>query len=226
MKLPLIAAGLFGALASLSNGAVYSITNLTGDSAVGITEQDGMPGAAITIKGFNTIEGFGSIGVVNEAALLSATTAAQVYASFTAFGASGNSTNFGATTLGNNGTITMGNADYDIDGPGSSFAGKNIYLLFANVTNAGAITSTTQFLILKMTTETFDASDDVPASVALTFDQNNTTLLMGGFNNFQFKTRTSDTTTGPAWNTVAVIPEPSVALLGLIGAVGFLRRRR
>jgi MYXO-CTERM domain-containing protein len=215
------------AAVSTSQAAVYSITNSIGDGSIGITQLDGKPGGSATVKGFNTTQGFGMFGYFNgltDVQISASTDFVTLLGSFVAF--NNNQTNFGATTLGNNGTITMGNGDLDVGGAGSAFDGKSIYMVFANVINRASVTALTEILVLKHNTETFDPSDDVPAQKSVTFDNSSATMLIGGYNNYQFKTRTSDTTTGPAWNTVSAIPEPSAALLGAIGALGLLRRRR
>jgi hypothetical protein len=228
MKQKLLIALAIAPLLNNVNAAVYAITNSVGNESIGITEQDGKPGASASVKGFNTTEAFGRFGYFNgltDAQVSASTDFVSLYSSFVAF--NNNSTNFGATTLGNNGTISMGNSDLDVGTPaGAQFDGKSIYMLFANVASSASITSTTEFLVLKHKTETFDATDDIPASKAVTFDNSSATLLIGGYNNYQFKTRTSDTTTGAAWNTVAAIPETSTSLLGALGALALLRRRR
>jgi len=227
MKQKLLLAFAIAPLLNNANAAVYAITNNVGNGTIGITEQDGQPGASASVRGFNTTEAFGTFGYfsgLTDAQVSASTNFSSLYSSFVAF--NNNSTSFGATTLGNNGTISMGNSDLDVGtAAGAAFNGKSIYMLFANVANSSAITSTTQFLVLKHNTETFDATDDVPASKAVTFDNNTATMLIGGYDNYQFKTRTSDTTTGAAWNTVAV-PETSTSLLGALGALALLRRRR
>jgi len=228
MKQKLLLAFAIAPLLNNANAAVYAITNNVGNGTIGITEQDGKPGASASVRGFNTTEAFGTFGYfsgLTDAQVSASTNFSSLYSSFVAF--NNNSTSFGASTLGNNGTISMGNSDLDVGTPaGAGFAGKSVYMLFANVANSAAITSTTQFLVLKHNTETFDATDDVPASKAVTFDNTTATMLIGGYDNYQFKTRTSDTSTGAAWNTVAAIPETSTSLLGALGALALLRRRR
>lgn len=216
-------------MTAMSHAAVYSITNSIGDSTVGITQADGKPAGSATVKGFNTTQGFGMFGyfkTLSDPQIMLASTVTDLVADFSSFNT--NASAFGATTLGNNGTITMGNADLDVGvaGAGAAFNGKSLYMVFANVANSTLLTQTTQFLILKHLTETFDPTDDVPAVKNVTFSAADTALLVGQVGTYSFKTRTSDTTAGPAWNTAVLVPESSTALLGALGAIGLLRRRR
>lgn len=224
----IIAASLVAA--GSSQGAVYVITNSISDTAtIGITEQDGKPGAGAVVKGFNTTDGFGTYGYftnLTDLQIMASTDGSDLMSNFVRFGTAG--ANFSATTLGANGTLSMTNSDLDVGGAAAAFEGKSMYFVITNVSSFAAITDSAQFLILKHNTETFDATDDIPATKSVTFSDTTATLLVGGFNNYQFKIRTADATAGPAWNTVALgaVPEPSAALLGALGALGLLRRRR
>jgi hypothetical protein len=98
----------------------------------------------------------------------------------------------------------------------SVFTG-NIYTVIGNATT---LANSWQFLVFKGNA-TFSA-DPAPSGPAI-LKTGQGTLILGDFNLFN-----ADIGLGvvPAFNTAYVTPEPSVALLGLMGAVGLFRRRR
>jgi hypothetical protein len=93
------------------------------------------------------------------------------------------------------------------------------------VGNGTTLAESTEFVVLK-TTFTFNpAQDAVPTPETLVITRANTTTLIGTEVD-DVRTTNTDSTVTPGWATAALIPEPSTALLGLIGALGLLRRRR
>lgn len=226
MKSKLIA--LLSIIATVScNAALYSVSNSIGDGSIGITEADGLPGAAVTTRGFQTTDATIAFGVfsIDDTAIAGAASASSLFSSFVQFGT--NVRNFTSTTGGANGVATpTSTTDVAVTG-NATFVNKNIYLLVVNASSFANITGTTQALVLKLNRQFLAADDAFVGTQALTYDNNNATLVLGGFNNYQFRTRTADTTVGAAWNTVALpVPETSTSLLGAIGALALLRRRR
>jgi len=227
MKIKLVS--LFALLSTFSSfGALYSVSNSVGNGSVGITSADGLPGAATVTRGFQTTEARIAFGVFNisDALIQASTDATDLYSSFVQFGT--NERSFTATTGGANGVATP-TSDSNIAVTGNAtFINKNIYLFVSNVSSLASITDSSEVLVLRLN-RTFLAADDAfLGTQALTYDNTSATLLVGGYDNFQFKTRTADTSTGAGWNTVALvpIPETSTSLLGAIGALALLRRRR
>jgi hypothetical protein len=105
---------------------------------------------------------------------------------------------------------------------GSSFDNMNMYVL---VGNAADYRAASEFLILK-TSFVFAAADDAVATPILkTFTSANSQVLLGG-TLADLKTTNSDSSANPGWTTAVPVPETSTALLGALGALGLLRRRR
>jgi hypothetical protein len=97
----------------------------------------------------------------------------------------------------------------------SAFIGKNVYLMAFNQDQ-------TQGLIYKFS-ELFaaDPADPTPPSgQALTFTQNSSNYLLGAPGS------TLQAVVVPAGRMAVLVPEPSSALLGAVGALALLRRRR
>jgi hypothetical protein len=113
--------------------------------------------------------------------------------------------------------------DLTVAGPtgGADFAGKSMYVFVGNGTSFAL---SNQFLVLK-TTFTFNTAESGPTAFTKTLTRSNATTLIGTEVANVFTT-TADTSTTPGWNTAALVPEPSAALLGAVGALGLLRRRR
>ncbi len=212
-------------LLGFAESAVVSVTNNNGDSTIGITELDGLPSTATVVRGFNTTEAFMSFGYfsIPDASITNATNPVTLYSSLITLGT--NERNFTAGTVGANGFAASA-MQSAVTIAGTQFEGKNIYVFVANVANSSALTSASQVFVMKLN-QTFLASWDSVANNTVTFGAADGTILLGGYNNYSFKTRNADTTTGPAFNTTTlVIPETSTSLLAVLGVFGLLRRRR
>jgi hypothetical protein len=110
---------------------------------------------------------------------------------------------------------------------GTTFNTKSIYM-FAG--NGATLTGSTQFLVVKMDATTFAIGDDTANAVTpktITINPGNSTTLLGSEITNVFTTNTDASTTA-GWQMAALtpVPEPSAALLGMLGALGLLRRRR
>lgn len=100
--------------------------------------------------------------------------------------------------------------------------GRTIYL-FAS-TGSDFLDATSEYLIFKFNVKFSDSFAPVDALLL----PGRGDLLVGEFNNYSFGIETYDFVTGsaPAFNTVGVIPEPSSALLLLLGGAALALRHR
>lgn len=125
----------------------------------------------------------------------------------------------------NSGSFNSGNGLYLFGSNTNSNAAFNTQAVYTVIGNGTSIATSTQLLIAKHTT-TFQADPTVtnPAVLSNTAGSGNVlTLLKGNFGTFS-----ADFGAGPsqAYSLSILIPEPSTALLGAVGALGLLRRRR
>ena len=225
MKLTLAIVATF-ASAPFLQGALYTLNNGSGSTAAGIQTIDGKTFRSGTVDGTaftgnpGTSSGAGIVafrffstdnyaGITQPSGLVSL---------FTRFGAEGT---FAAGGTGGNRSIFSSPQNQTI---GNTFNGKNIYL-FAG--NGSTFANSSQFLIVK-STDTFILADDITNAVTpklLTVDRTNGTTLFGTSVANVFTTNT-DATQTPGFQMAVVVPEPSSALLGAVGALALLRRRR
>jgi hypothetical protein len=210
----LVALSLF---AGSSYAAIYNLTTGTGAVVSGFVDSEnrafqnnssiGLPAGVVSFGIFN----------VSDAALQSMTNPASLLSAFQTFGGPGIFSNAGP--IGQRGTFAVSGATTVA---GSAFAGQNAYVL---VGNAATFAAATEFAVLR-TNFVFSAADDsVPTPITFTVTPGNSALIIGN-PVANVPTTTTDTSINPGWQTVVLIPEPSTALLGLIGALGLLRRRR
>jgi len=187
-----------------AKAATITVTNVDFTATNAVVSQTG------TKLGSGT--GFVGIGVfsITDAQIAAAASASTIANGFTLFGQS--------NTIG---------AGFSIDGTyqfestanipaGSPFTGS----IYTVIGNAATLATSTQFLVFK---EAVTFNPDPAASGPAVLKAGQGTVVLGGFNNFQ-----ADIGGGAqaAFNTVTLMPEPSAALLGLLGAVGLIRRRR
>lgn len=103
----------------------------------------------------------------------------------------------------------------------AGFAGENIYVFVGNATTYEL---STEFLVLK-TTFTFNDTEFGALPFTKTINTGNSSALIGTQVANVFTTG-SDASQTPGWNTAVLVPEPSTSLLGALGALALLRRRR
>jgi len=103
---------------------------------------------------------------------------------------------------------------------GSSLAGDEIFVMIGTGTS---FANSAQIGVLK-TTFTFAVDDSNPLPTLISINPTNSTPMYGIMLVSNVKTTDTDSTTTPGWRIF--IPEPSTALLGLLGAISLLRRRR
>lgn len=210
------------------SAALYTFNNGTADNAHGITDASGRAFRGETTEGqvFTGTSTNGNWTSAGPGALavgffstdnLSAMTSTQLLGAFTNL--TSGAVAFSAGPGGVRSTFTLTPPDTIITG--SIYQNQSIYLFAGNGTT---LENSTQFLILKHN-RTFLASDDTPPLDIISFTPSNTTLLFGT-NVSDVRTTNTDSSVTAGWAMAAPIPEPSTSLLGLIGAVVLLRRRR
>jgi MYXO-CTERM domain-containing protein len=199
----------FFALLGTSGAATYTITNGSGSSAFGIGDSSG--------DGFVGIEGVAALGVYSSTDFATFT-AQDFIANFTVFGVP-TQTNFReAGIFGNNGTFEYSPAGLAANAP---YVNQAMLVL---VGNAATFALATEFLVLDLGRNFLAADDQVatPQTVAIT----GSTVVLFGSTIPNMPTFNNDTTINQGFLTAAPIPEPSAALLGALGALALLRRRR
>lgn len=209
--------------------ATYTFSNGSGATASGILNSDGRAFRAGTTAGdsftgatggLSAGPGVVAVGVFSSDALSGLSTVSSILSLFTNFG---NVTNTfaAAAATGNRGIFSLSSPSVTVTG-NASFATKNMYLIAGN---GSTLAASTAFLIVKSNT-LFNAADDLsPTATSVTFRPDTSTLLFGT-SVADVKTASTDNSVTPGWQMANVIPEPSSALLGVVGALGFLRRRR
>jgi hypothetical protein len=213
-----------------ASAAIYSFNTGSGATGNGVTDADGRAfrggttdGEVFTGSSLNgnwTSAGAGVIAVgIFSTDSLTGLTQSQLVSAFT--NQFGTSFTFAAGAGGGRGIISSEGIGATVTG--SPLAGKSMYL-FAG--NGSTLETSTQFLILKHNTSTFNAADDSnPLTIAISFSPTNTTLLFGT-NVSDVRTTNTDASVTPGWAMVAPIPETSTSLLGVLGGLLMLRRSR
>lgn len=209
--------GAFAALYTVNSGTgatASGIVNLAGNAFRGGTlAGDAFTGTAGGISAGPGVIGFG----IFSTDVLADLSAQDLVSAFTVFGGS-----VAFNTAGTTGNRSVYTSPQGVTVTGSNFAGRNIYLFAGNGTT---FANSTQFMVAK-STFLFNAADDaLPTPTVLTIRPDNSTLLFGT-PAANVLTASTDTSITPGWQMAAPIPEPSAALLGAIGALGLLRRRR
>lgn len=223
-------------LISTGLGAVYNVTTGTLSTSNGIAptalgsdsagtavvgtftgyQSPGNPGT-VAYGVFGTFAGPGNTGLFSSLSdsAISAASASTLVSAFQQFGVSGAfnvagpSASKGVFTRNTSTTVT-----------GSVFSGLNIY---AFVGSGTTFANSTGLLVLKSAALFTDAQDAIPTAQIVTLS-NLTTTLLYGVNLADVRTTGTDASATPGWGTA--VPEPSAALLGAIGVLGLLRRRR
>jgi len=228
MKSKLIISGI-SFVASLSGfGAIYNVTTGTVATSNGIAPsglQQSNPSAAAAGNYTNGYQSPSSAGIVaygifsslSDAQITGVDSLATLSSAFNIFGTAGTFNAAGA--FGSMGVFARSTS---ATVTGSIFSGKNIYAFAGNGTT---FANSTELLVLKSASFFTDAQDAIPTAQTVTLTPGTASLLFG-LNALSVKTTSTDASATPGWNTATVIPEPSAALLGALGALGLLRRRR
>jgi len=228
MKTKLVTLLAVAATSGFAFSASYTLNGGTGATASGIqdtlgrTFRSGTTAGSAFATGGGTSGGPGVVafGIFSTEDFSSFTSANDFVAAFTVYGPT--NTFAAAGTTGNRSVFSLAGTNIPITS--TSFAGKNQYLFAGNGTT---FANSTEFLVVK-STFLFNASDDsVATPIIQTVRPSNSSVLFGSVvTNVQ--TANTDTSTTEGWQMSAItpVPEPSAALLGAVGALGLLRRRR
>mgnify|MGYP000501234747 CR=1 FL=1 len=195
-------------LSPLSHAANYAVSNNTGFGT----------NAYLTSSGDATLAGafLGNFSI-NDGDIASISSSTDLVNSFNLYNTGG----FNAPTppLSLAGTFGVSGSV-----PVGSFNGSNIYLLSTDSRDIG---SATEFGVVKLS-NTFNVADDAnPNPIDITLNAGAGTVLAGDFGVVQFApSPLNPTGENDAFRTAQLVPEPSVALLGALGVLGLLRRRR
>jgi len=190
---------MFGLTMMSSFGTTVIVTNNQGPTAT-----DEVVNAAGTL-----VSGFGAVGTLDELGITGATTTWAAL-NFQTWGLAS-----GAVTTSTSGQFNYSGA---VNPTASVFSGDNIYLAigFGGV----SLATSTELFIYKFNATFGIADSGTPISLTLGNGDIGTTLL-------GTEVGTPESSAGRFRSTaITAVPEPSAALLGALGALGLLRRRR
>lgn len=210
-------------------GAVYNVfngtsptSNANGIAPTGVfSDPDGAPkaGSFTGMQSTATVPaGIVAFGIffATDAELRAADSLTNLVSAFKIFGTSGAFNQPGPT--GYRGVFVR-NTSATVTG--TPFAGQNIY---AFVGNGTTFANSTELAIIK-SASMFEASQDaIPTAKSVILSMATSTLIFGVMLE-NVKTTNNDASTTPGWG-MAGVPETSTALLGALGSLVFLRRRR
>lgn len=206
-----------------SQAALITLINGAAATASGIQTTDGLTFRGSTLVGaaLGGTNGGISAGAGTVAFGIFTTTIDSNTTDFSSFVAFGNIGTFAAGGPSGNRSIFQSAQNQTVTG--SQFDGKNIVLFAANGLSFGA---SDQFLVVDTGVAFNSVSDASPTPTTFTVRPNTSTVLFGSTVSNVFTTNT-DASTTEGWQMAAIaIPEPSTALLGAIGVLALLRRRR
>ncbi len=199
-------------MASVSTAATITISRGIGNAGIVAQNPASAGGALLATGGYYIAAGTftNGSGVTQEPIITTEfSSLLAAVASFDVFGSSTSPTS--GTTLGtiSAGITALGGSDTSV------FNTKEIYILVGNGATQAASTA---FGIFKMTTPVFFPAN-VAAAGSTTVPTSSTAAITPLAN------AGSEPTPG-TFQLATAVPEPSAALLGAIGALGLLRRRR
>lgn len=225
MKLTKIAT-LCALLVGNSYGALYTLSNNSGPiNTMPIVSSTG----AFVNSGQVVIGSYlGAEPVLSGSSL----TMQSILSSFTVL-ASGSLGTSGTGTATINGVFNIQTSGVDpldnLAAPAAAgWLGKNFFVIAGN--NA-VLAESSEVLVFRFSNSTIGGTEPVTSTLSMRLGAAaaNGTIFqgVGGFNNFVVDPTPGAVSTGQsAFNMVAVVPEPSVALLGVLGVFGLVRRRR
>lgn len=194
---------LAGVLATTSTASAVSLT-LANNFSIGFTDNRGdvIPNGT----------GFFSAGIFSEAP-----TVENISSAFTPLSVGGTAQFLPFSATNNFDGFAQGVVNGGRQAAGSPFVGQPIFVVYGNGSD---VASSNQFAVLA-TGSQFDADDSTVTESNISFQATLASAVVGvSGGNIPLGTQTR-----PTIQLVAV-PEPSTALLGMIGIVGLLRRRR
>lgn len=213
------------ALCSFANAATTIYTVTTGSTATssGIANSAGLQFQSASTAAFTSagpgVVGFGYFNI-DDSALSAATNVTTLTSAFQNWNSNGTGAFNQPGPTQQRGVFSQTAAARDIAGAGE-FANKFMYVF---VGNAATYAASTEFLILK-TAFKFDTAESGPTAFAKTVTTANSSVLVGS-QVLDVRTTGTDASATPGWRTAVLVPETSTMLLGALGALGLLRRRR
>ncbi|MGA0899408.1 MAG: hypothetical protein ACO3SO_03260 [Luteolibacter sp.] len=208
--------------ATINVGTTGNISTIIADNARSIHNADG----SVVVAG-NGVVSVGYFSNYNNSTDFSTLTAAQIESDWNQLGSTGTVNGRDANGSLANGLFTMG-ATQTLTLP-NAFIGQNVQVIIGN---NGSLSTSTEMLIFE--TSTLFAADPSIQGVDMqtggftmfhgidTYNAGSVVIVnIAAFNGAPFE----GSSTG-AYQMAAIIPEPSVALLGGFGALLLLRRRR
>ena len=208
--------------ASSAHSALITLNNGASATASGIQTEDGLTFRGGTTAGdsLGGTNGGISAGPGAIAFGIFTTTITQDTTDFSSFVPFGNILEFSAAgAFGNRSVFSL---PQNVTVAASVFAGKNI-ILFAG--NGTSFANSTQALVVDTGIAFNSVSDANPSPTSFTVRPSNSSILFGSAASNVLTTNT-DTSVTEGWSMKTIVPEPSAALLGALGALGLLRRRR
>jgi hypothetical protein len=103
----------------------------------------------------------------------------------------------------------------------NTLIGKGIYVIATSAASLVAATTADAFSLFYVR----DIQDDVPLEQTYTGNPATGTVIIGSIGSFDDAANSLGVGAG-VYSTLELVPEPSAALLGALGALGLLRRRR
>ena len=205
---------------------IYTVTTGTTATSNGIANSAGLQFQNASVPATFTSAGPGTVAIgyfsITDSAITAATSASTLIDSFNNWNTSGTSTFNSPGPSQQRGVFSITAAARDLTvGTGTSFNLKNMYVFVGNGTSYA---NSTEFLVLKLS-HTFNSAESGPTAFSKTVSLATATLLFGSNDN-DVRTTSADSSVTAGWNTAAPIPETSTSLLGAIGALALLRRRR
>jgi hypothetical protein len=217
--LTLLATSAFGAT------TIYTVTTGATATSNGIANSSGLQFQNNSVPAFVSA-GPGTVAFgyfsIDDTAITNATSAATLTSSFNNWNTSGTSTFNSPGPTQQRGVFSITAAARDLTLPANSaFNLKNMYVFVGNSTSYA---TSTEFLVLKLS-HLFNSSESGPTAFSKSVNASTATLLFGT-SSLDVRTTSADGSATPGWRTAAPIPETSTSLLGAIGALALLRRRR
>ena len=190
------------AMAATSSATVVIVGNGRGPAAT----------REVTNSANELVTGFGAFGVLNEGGIAGMSTTFEGLG-FTQFGAGGGSVS----------TSTAGQFSFQGDvgpsaGNASTFLNQNIYLVVGF--GGSDLATSTDLFIYKFDATFGDLNSPTPITQILTAADAPGSVLLGT------EVGNPSGSSAGRYGAVQLVPEPSVAILGALGALGLIRRRR
>jgi MYXO-CTERM domain-containing protein len=214
MKLKTALAAALIAMASKASAAIYSISNLNSgygySDALVQLENGTLSSGGIVAMGYFTGTPSGDLALINTTIADFTILASALTGSY--------SGNLGGSFDGYVDTVVQGAA---IVAP-NALIGKSLY---AFVGNASTLSSSTQWALVQVAAGMFDESEDESTYVFQPYGISPIIGTIGSYiGNASGLASSSESYT--TLKLVSAVPEPTAALLGSLGALGLLRRRR